>query len=107
MLLPEKTREYAFPSTERDHPLYISIYSAACLRILVCLRRTNTLALDPAWESCIHQRGTPLSVSLLSQNIKVWALFQGQFSRQQKILAVNCTSAAANMGSSGINPCSH
>lgn len=26
MLLPEKTREYTFPSTEQDHPLYISIY---------------------------------------------------------------------------------
>ena len=33
MLLPEKTGEYTFPSNERDHPLYISIYSADCLRI--------------------------------------------------------------------------
>lgn len=107
MLLPEKIGEYTFPSAEQYHPLYISVYSADCLHIPTCLRRTDTLVLYPAEENCIYQRGTSTSMGLLSRNVEMPALFQGQFSWQGKILTVDCTLAAANIGSSGINSHSH
>lgn len=99
MLLPETTGEYTFLSAEQDHPLYISIYSAACMPIQ---------DRHPGSASSRHSpNGTPISVDLVSQKVEMPALFQGQFSWQGKILTVDCTLAAANIGSSSINSHSH
>lgn len=47
------------------HYTFLSIPLAACVSPS-CLSRTDTLVLYPARANCIHQRGTPVSVGLLS-----------------------------------------
>lgn len=88
------------------HYTFLSILLTACISP-TCLRRTDTLVLYPAEKNCIYQRGTSTSMGLLSRNVDMPALFQGQFSWQGKILTVDCTLAAANIGSSSINSHSH
>ena len=47
------------------HYTFLSIPLTACVSP-ACLRKTDTLVLYPVWENCIDQRGTPISVGLLS-----------------------------------------
>lgn len=66
MLLPEKTGEYTFLSAEQDHPLYISIYSAACLPIPLLPMQDRHPGSASSTEELHSPKYTPISVGLVS-----------------------------------------